>query len=198
MKFVVEPVWMLVAAGLVVATSIGFVHGIRAWRKRQAEARKRQERIDHLTRQLADQCHHRTPDSAKRSAFVITLLAMHGCRIVANGFYLKNGLLARVNLSHAQLVGAWLVDAELPYSELVEANLRGANLKRANFLQANLRGANLVEANLEAANLVEANLEGANLHRAFLRRADLTRAKRSQDDLAIPGWTLTADGLRKT
>ncbi len=72
----------------------------------------------------------------------------------------------------ADLTGANLLKAWLP-----EANLQGSSLQRANLHEANLQGANLQGANLQGANLREANLRRADLWGADLRGAKLRGAK---------------------
>jgi hypothetical protein len=68
-----------------------------------------------------------------------------------------------INLSKANLRGAFLAEAALAYANVSEADLSGAfvlgtNLKAANLIQANLSGAGLVEANLFGTKLSGADL----------------------------------------
>ena len=78
-----------------------------------------------------------------------------------------------VQLDHAYLVGADLVQAWLVQASLREANLSNAQLEGANLSNAQLEGAVLVGAQLKGAVLVEAQLEGANLRLAQFEGADL-------------------------
>ncbi len=77
-----------------------------------------------------------------------------------------------LDLSGADLNGAYLRRADLSGVDLSEANLSLANLR-----QADLRRADLSEANLNVANLSKANLSGANLRRADLGWANLQEAR---------------------
>src|SRR6266700_671205 len=77
-----------------------------------------------------------------------------------------------VQLDHAYLVGADLVQAWLVQASLREANLSNAQLEGANLSNAQLEGAVLVGAQLKGANLRLAQLEGANLNSAQLEGAN--------------------------
>ena len=68
----------------------------------------------------------------------------------------------------ANLRGADLRGADLPFANLRGADLRGANLRDADLKGANLKGADLRDANLQGANLRGADLRGANLRGANL------------------------------
>jgi uncharacterized protein YjbI with pentapeptide repeats len=128
-------------------------------------------------------------------AFGTWLMALQGQRkdnerpvalYCLNHLALEDCVLSHQNLIGANLVEANLGGANLERANLVEANLGGANLERANLVEANLRNAHLGGANLERANLVEANLantnfvganlDGANLVEANLRDANLEGA----------------------
>ena len=94
---------------------------------------------------------------------------------------IEKGEYYELNLSGANLAGAYLVEMNLPYADLTGVNLAGADLlvaglHCANLTGANLTGANLNLANLSAADLAGANLEGANLNLANLEDANLTGA----------------------
>jgi TIR domain-containing protein/pentapeptide repeat protein len=83
-----------------------------------------------------------------------------------------------IDLSSANLHGAYLrmgdfYLANLRGANLRGANLRGANLRAANLREANLRQADLREADLSGADLQEANLGGAKLSWAYLHGARL-------------------------
>ncbi|MBD2340131.1 pentapeptide repeat-containing protein [Calothrix sp. FACHB-156] len=92
----------------------------------------------------------------------------------------------QLDLSHTNISGAKLTEANLAQTNLYQtnlsgadlcsANLQGAILSAANLSGANLSGANLKEAILSAANLSGANLSGANLQRANLYLAKLDGA----------------------
>jgi len=77
-----------------------------------------------------------------------------------------------VQLDHAYLVGADLVQAWLVQASLREANLSNAQLEGANLSNAQLEGPVLVGAQLKGANLRLAQLEGANLNSAQLEGAN--------------------------
>ena len=87
-----------------------------------------------------------------------------------------------VDLSGADLVGAYLMGADLKAAILIEADFHEAALSRADLSHAVLIGADLSHANLSsadlrAANLGAADLRGANLFGASLIEADLTGAR---------------------
>ncbi|MFB6525050.1 pentapeptide repeat-containing protein [Streptomyces sp. NPDC056399] len=84
--------------------------------------------------------------------------------------------IARVNLSGADLGGAYLVGAKLAGADLTNARLLGAYLSGADLTNANLGGVNLKDAYLRGAFLHEARLITANLDDAHLAYADLTNA----------------------
>lgn len=63
-----------------------------------------------------------------------------------------------IDLSHANLAGAYARNANLE-----RANLEGADLSRANLREANLRAANLRGARLRLTNLLDADLCDADL-----------------------------------
>jgi hypothetical protein len=82
----------------------------------------------------------------------------------------------------ANLCGAILHGAALPWTDLIGADLQetalhGADLQRANLLGVNLRRATLFGANLHKASLHSADLQGANLQEADLTEADLYDAE---------------------
>ena len=93
------------------------------------------------------------------------------------GAYLIGANLGRANLRDANLGGADLRDANLGGADLRGAHLRGANLTDANLTGADLGGADLRDANLTDANLRDANLRDADLGYANLAGADLTGAQ---------------------
>jgi uncharacterized protein YjbI with pentapeptide repeats len=86
-----------------------------------------------------------------------------------------------VYLEGANLVGAWLRDADLAGVDFTNANFQAAKLSSVDLTGATLRGADLrqsglFKANLTRADLRDADLTGANLTRADLTEADLTKA----------------------
>jgi len=85
-------------------------------------------------------------------------------------------------LSHVDLRGAHLAEANLSDTQLRHANLArawmpGVDLSRSDLELTDLRGANLKGAILRGARLREASLQGANLQDARLEGADLTNAQ---------------------
>ncbi|MFN7870757.1 MAG: pentapeptide repeat-containing protein, partial [Cyanobacteriota bacterium] len=72
----------------------------------------------------------------------------------------------RMDFSYANLEGAFLNNAALPFINLSHADLRGAQLRKAD-----LRFANLKNVNLKGADLTGAKLEFANLTNAELRHS---------------------------
>ena len=110
---------------------------------------------------------------------------------------IENGEDYGLNLSGANLAGAYLVNMRLPNADLTGVNLTGADLAITNLYRANLTGVNLTRANLSLANLFLANLEGANLYRANLEDANLTDADLSNCEGLIQkqiDQALAADG----
>jgi len=76
-----------------------------------------------------------------------------------------------IDLTDANLSGAFL-----DYFNLSDAQLFFADLSNASMCDANLCGADLSNANLQGAKLTGTNLTGANLSGADLRGADLRDA----------------------
>ena len=68
--------------------------------------------------------------------------------------------IGRIDLSGADLTGAFLRDADLTGALLIRADLALADLTRANLIRANLTLADLTRANLTLADLARANLTG--------------------------------------
>ena len=96
---------------------------------------------------------------------------------------LKGAFLIEINLQKAFLIGAELQEAYLFMANLSEADLRSANLHNANLEEANLRGANLHNVNLGEAKLIAADLTGANITDTDLWAADFTGANLSRANL---------------
>ena len=94
---------------------------------------------------------------------------------------LKGANLRGIDLSDADLCEANLSGVDLSDAELSGANFLGADLSRADLSgvdlsEARLRMVNLAEADLSSVYLVEANLRGVNLGGANLSEADLRGA----------------------
>jgi uncharacterized protein YjbI with pentapeptide repeats len=97
-----------------------------------------------------------------------------------------------LNLSHEDLSGACLRNANLAgvdltytnleFCDLEGANLRGAKLKHANLSYATLRKANLSKANLTCAALHDADLAEAKINHTILNGADLRNASFCEAD----------------
>ncbi len=85
----------------------------------------------------------------------------------------KGAYLARADLRNADLLRAFLVNADFRWANLAGAVLIGANLSRANFHMVDFEGANLIFASLTDANMFSANFTGADLFLADLKNADL-------------------------
>ena len=77
----------------------------------------------------------------------------------------------KMDFSYANLAGAFLNNAALPFIDLSHADLRGAQLRNAD-----LRFANLKNANLKGADLTGAKLDFGNLTNAELRFTSLKDA----------------------
>ncbi|MDZ8026249.1 MAG: pentapeptide repeat-containing protein [Nostoc sp. DedQUE01] len=97
--------------------------------------------------------------------------------------------LTNANLSHANLDNANLSQVKLCGADLSHAKLGFARLSQANLSSANLSGANLIcadlsHANLSGANLRDASLSGANLQGAYLTGANLKNAQVSDYELS--------------
>ncbi len=103
--------------------------------------------------------------------------------------------LSRANLYGAYLSRANLSEVNLSRANLSRANLHLANLSRANLYGADLTGAHLGYADLSNANLQSADLTGADPHDANLSNANLTGAI-WPDGAAVPdGWQRSDSGL---
>src|SRR5581483_7189263 len=117
----------------------------------------------------------------------------------------------KLDLSGADLSGAYLGSRDFTAANLSRTNLRGADLKAVNLrradlthadlskavlFEADLRVANLREANLNVADLTHANLTGANLSGANLRLAELNITK--LDCANLTGTNLTSAYLKRT
>ena len=85
------------------------------------------------------------------------------------GCDLKGAVLDRMDLSGANLEGAYLDDAKLYLVDLSKANLRNAHLERAIFGGADLAEADLRGANLNGADLSTAYTAGAKFDGEFIK-----------------------------
>ena len=104
------------------------------------------------------------------------------------GVYLVKANLQKADLSEANLQEAELSFANLQKAELISANLQEADLSYANLQEAELSfaillGCNLWEVNLHKSNLWEANLQEADLSYANLQEADLSYANLQKSNL---------------
>lgn len=110
----------------------------------------------------------------------------------------KEGLLQSVDLTDANLCGAYLQGANLRSANLWSANLQKASVENAdlrgsglqfarlqetNFTRAHMQGTDLNHANLQQASLIDADLRYADLHAANLQKAVMLKAKLCQTDL---------------
>ena len=117
----------------------------------------------------------------ERSEAQIEREKQENCRLDLSGANLKGAfpegaVPAQANLKGAVLAQANLEEAFLYRANLEGADLTGANLKGAVLAQANLEGAFLCRANLEGVNLVSANLKKSALEKANLEGASLSEA----------------------
>ena len=139
--------------------------------------------------------------ATRDKSFVISLCEkkqIHKCmqKYGADGIYL-----AGVNLSSADLSGAFLIDTDITDANLVNVRLVDANLFGAKLIDANLSGADLKHANLGTADLTLTNLTSADLTDTCLIYAYLSNANLSGADLRwaehlsscdfsnVKGWT---------
>jgi hypothetical protein len=99
------------------------------------------------------------------------------------GAFLSDANLSGANLSEANLWGAFLSEADLSGATLSKTDLSGAFLREADLWKAFLKEADLSGANLSAATLSGATLSGANLRGATLSEANLRGATLSGANL---------------
>lgn len=100
--------------------------------------------------------------------------AMH--RIASNIRRLNQEGISEIDLEHAWLQGAYLVEANLCGAQARDATFSGAKLERAELEQADLTGAQFELTSLVDTRLQGARLNGANLMGAYALRANLERA----------------------
>jgi uncharacterized protein YjbI with pentapeptide repeats len=105
-----------------------------------------------------------------------------------------------MDFSYANLKGAFLNNAALPFinlshADLSNAQLRGADLRFANLENANLRGADLTAAKLNFGNLVNAELRKTKVDQASFKGALLFYSTRDRSaEVKMEGglsWDLT-------
>lgn len=89
---------------------------------------------------------------------------------------LTGAILTGANLNKAILNGVELTQANLNYTNLAGVSLNKANLSQAELIGANLRGADLSDANLQEANLTQVIISWTNLSRTHLSQANLSQA----------------------
>lgn len=90
------------------------------------------------------------------------------------GAYLKDFDFEKIDLSHANLSTAFLLNANLQNATLFQVNCEKAYLEQTLLKKANLREAYLGWVDLRSANLSEADLSCANLELAILWNSDLS------------------------
>jgi uncharacterized protein YjbI with pentapeptide repeats len=100
------------------------------------------------------------------------------------GADLSHASLSRAFLGGAGLSGAGLSGANLNGANVNGANVNGADLSRADLIDADLSHTDLSRADLSGAVLIDANLNGANLTRANLRDARMWRTVFGDVDLS--------------
>ena len=147
-----------------------------------------------------------SPEDVRNAARSRTLTVLRGLDARRKGlvvlFLKDSGLIDReavVDLSQADLRGAFLAFANLDRTNLSEVDLSGADLRgvklskaylsatnfsNAELGTANLSGADLFEANLNGAKLKQTNLSKANLSSADLRACRLNEANLREADLS--------------
>ncbi len=101
--------------------------------------------------------------------------------IELTGAELNGAFLCHADFSYAEMMLASLNEVSMAQTKLNRAYLSGADLidaylHQAELIKANVVGADLTQANLTEAVLIGANLSGANLSNADLSDANLTEA----------------------
>ena len=87
---------------------------------------------------------------------------------ITPGAYLVEVDLFDAALPNADLSGAILIDALLPFTDLTYADLTGANLTNAIIVSTDFTNASLIGANLYSTSAIEAIWTNANLYGASL------------------------------
>jgi hypothetical protein len=117
-----------------------------------------------------------TPDLSQTDFTGANLIGAYLVEANLNNTILADADIANANLTKAQLNNASLVESDLSRATLIEAQLDGADLNHTNLGHANLRGASLIKADLSWAILRNANLSDVQLTEANLHSAGLTYA----------------------
>jgi len=86
--------------------------------------------------------------------------------------------------------------AELSEANMIQMDLRGANLSHADLSSADLRMANLSGANLSYTNLVGADLDGANIDGCDMTGAILEAPTAAADEQGNVAISIDAIGKR--
>ena len=161
-------------------------HEIETDRQQEEALQAYFDRIIELV--LKDKLSKFSPEEVRNVARTRTLTVLRGLDARRKGlvilFLKDSGLIDReavIDLSGADLSGAFLASANLKRVNLSEANLsravlRGANLNRSYLSATNLSAADLSGANLGDADLFESNLNGADLSRSLLKEANFNSA----------------------
>lgn len=103
-------------------------------------------------------------------------------------FDLSNLVIDEIQLSKAQIPGAWFTSVKCQALTLEGATLTAADFSEAQIPNARFRGAILVEADLAGAWLVEADFTDAVMDRADLDGANLTGATITEEQLESANW----------
>lgn len=149
------------------------------WMNRRAERRIMirgyQEEIENFLRWESVEAMHRIAGNIRR-------LNQEGLtELDLEHAYLRGAYLVEVNLAGARLRGATLSSAKLERAVLQRTDMLGADLGLANCVETDLYQANMVDANCMGAYMLRANLEGTylkctNLQGAYLVEANMRSA----------------------
>jgi uncharacterized protein YjbI with pentapeptide repeats len=106
-------------------------------------------------------------------------------------------------LAHANLMGEYLIhadlqDADLSSAQLAYANLSMANLAGANLMDANLRGANLTEADLSNVDFAGVNLTGATMSLTVLAKCRNLHHAKGLTEVNHPGPSMFDEDTLRT
>jgi len=144
------------------------------WMNRRAERRIMirgyLEEIENFLRWESVEAMHRIASSIRR-------LNQEGfTELELEHAYLHGAYLVEVNLAGARLRNATLSNAKLERAILQRTDLAGADLGMANCMETDLYQANMVDANCRGTYMLRTNLEGAYLKRTNLQGAYLVEA----------------------